>query len=196
MSDVTAIVLSARPVALEIQGVEVLGRAQVLKSASELHTARLDALTGVQTPLCFFLDDDDDLPSDYLSVLNECAGRMRETGSALAYTDELVREPGKSDVRRCWYDYDSEAHRLAPMGLHHLVVMDTAAAQEVAQTLPRGEFWTEHMLYWAMGRRGAVHVPRVGYIWNRSRAGFSRDPRMLAAQARSQRWVSISGAHA
>lgn len=194
MERYTAIVLSAKPVTLEIPGVVVHGFTQVLASASDLHAARLDALAAVQTPLCFFLDDDDALPGDYLSVLDACADRMRATGAALAYTDELVREPGKGDVRRCWYDYDSEAHRFAPMGLHHLVVMDTAVAREVAQTLPRGEFWTEHMLYWSMGRRGAAHVPSVGYVWNRSRAGFSRNPRMLAAQMRTQRWVATQGA--
>ena len=163
---------------------------QRLQTFEELHNARLNALAKVRTPYCFFLDDDDELPDDYLSVLDECAARMQSEGMPMAYTDELLREPGKAEVRRSWYDYDSDKHAANPMGLHHLVVMDTARAQAMAATLPRGNFWTEHMLFWALGRAGAAYVPRVGYIWNRSAAGFSRNPRALTAQAFTQRWIA------
>lgn len=187
----TAIVLSAKPVTLEIPGVVVLGRTQTLKSPTELHAARLDALREVKTPLCFFLDDDDALPDDYISVLDECAERMRTKGVLMAYTDELDMEQGKAAVRRSWYEYDRRKHRDSPMGLHHLVVMRTSAAQQHASTLPRGEFWTEHMLYWSIGEGGAIYVPRVGYHWRRkATGGFSRDPRTLTALVRTQRWIA------
>lgn len=190
MSLFTAIVLSAKPVTLEIPGVVVLGCTQVLRSPAELHAARLEALARVSTPYCFFLDDDDGLPEDYLSVLEECASKMQAKGAAMAYTYEILREAGKEDVRRTTSDYDSDLHAVRPMMVHHLVVMETAKAQSVAAALPRGNYWTEHMLYWALGRQGAAAVYRVGYIWSRNPAGFSRDPRVLTAQVLSGRWIA------
>ncbi|PIG07848.1 hypothetical protein [Comamonas sp. 26] len=136
MSLFTAIVLSAKPVTLVLPGVQVLGCTQVLRSAADLHSARLDALAKVQTPYCFYLDDDDELPDDYLSVLAECEAKMRARGVPMAYTEEILREPGKSDVRRSWYEYDNDRHAVGPMALHHLVVMETVPAQEVARGLP------------------------------------------------------------
>ncbi|MEG2040864.1 MAG: hypothetical protein RR068_07135, partial [Hafnia sp.] len=97
MSLFTAIVLSAKPVTLALPGVQVLGCTQVLRSPAELHAARLDALAKVQTPYCFYLDDDDALPDDYLSVLQACRDKMQAKGTALAYTDEILREAGKED---------------------------------------------------------------------------------------------------
>ena len=193
MSLFTAIVLSAKPVTLVLPGVQVLGCTQVLRSPAELHAARLDVLAKVQTPYCFFLDDDDELSADYLSVLEECAGKMRAQGAAMAYTDEILREDsttGMRDHRRVAYSYDSDLHAKRPMLVHHLVVMDSAKAQAAAKVLPRGNFWTEHMLYWTLGLQGAVYVIRVGYIWNRNPNGFSRSPQILAAQAFSMRWIN------
>lgn len=189
--DCTAIVLSAQPVRIELPGVQVLARVQVLKTPADLHAARLDALGAVSTPWCFFLDDDDELPLDYLDVLEECVSRADAKGAAMAYTDEIQRETGRADVRRSWYDYDREKHRAGPMGLHHLVLMRTDAAQVVAARLPRGTYWTEHMLYWALGAGGAVYVPRVGYVWNRGATGFSRDPRTVTAQVLTRRWIEL-----
>ena len=194
MSAITAIILSAKPVALEIPGVTVLPSVQVLASVEALHSARLDALARVATPYCFFLDDDDALPEDYQGVLKACMGQMAARGVPMAYTDEIMREQGKADVRRSWYEYDNTLHARSPMGLHHLVVMDTAAAQTVARALPRGNFWTEHMLYWALGRAGATYVPRTGYIWQRKAGGgFSGNPRILTAIVFGQRWIAQQG---
>ena len=187
----TAIILSAKPVTLQLEGVVVLPSVQVLNNPAELHNARLAAITRVTTPYCFFLDDDDELPAGYMTVLSRCVAEMVARKVPMAYTDEILREPGKDDVRRCWYEYDSECHRRAPMGVHHLVVMSTPAVQALAAQLPRGNYWTEHMLYWALGRQGAAYVPEVGYIWNRNVAGFSRSPRILAAQSASQRWINV-----
>lgn len=199
MSLFTAIVLSAKPVTLELPGVQVLGCTQVLRSPAELHAARLDALAKVRTPYCFFLDDDDELPEDYLSVLDDCRTKMLAQGAALAYTDEILREASNSgprDHRRVAYSYDSDLHAKRPMLLHHLVVMDSAKAQAAAARLPRGNFWTEHMLYWKLGLQGAAYVIRVGYIWNRNPKGFSRSPQILAAQSFTMRWINQQRARA
>ena len=87
LSATTAIVLSASPVTLEIPGVVVLPSVQAITSVRQLYDVRLEVLGRVTTPFCFYLDDDDELPDDYLSVLDECAAH----DVPLAYTDELVR---------------------------------------------------------------------------------------------------------
>jgi hypothetical protein len=187
----SAIVLSAHAVTLQLPGCTVLPRVQRLQSVAQLHGARLDALAHVRTPYCFFLDDDDALPADYQDVLGECVKRMRAKKVPMAYTDEILREPGKADVHRSWYDYDAEQHAISPMAIHHLVVMDSKVVRDLAADLPRGDYWTEHMLYWALAQKGAVYVPRVGYIWNRNPSGFSRMPQILGAQVMSRRWIAM-----
>lgn len=191
-SQVTAIMLSRHPREAQPYSFPVLNSVGDRSTPEQLHAARLDAIARVTTPWCFFLDDDDALPTDHADVLQACIAAARARGVPMAYTDELVREDGQPDYRRCWYEYDSERHRTSPMGLHHLVLMDTAKAQAIAAKLPRGTFWTEHMLYWALGRSGAAYVPRVGYIWQRSAAGFSRNPRIVTAQLLARRWIEMA----
>ena len=174
---------------MQYNGVTVLPSIQLLRDCAGLHAARLDALERVTTPYCFYLDDDDALPEDYLSVLQECVAKMKDAGVPMAYTDELLIEPGQEPVRRSTYDYSTERHAGSLMMLHHLVLMDTKKAQAVARQLPRGNYWTEHMLYWALGREGAAYVYRVGYHWHRSRRGFSRTARITSAQDMSRRWI-------
>lgn len=183
MLDATAIVLSARPVTLEIPGVQVLPRVQKISSMAQLHAARLDALGRVTTKFCFYLDDDDELPADYLSVLAECASR----DLPLAYTNELVRYRGNEYVREP-PPYSREQHLRSPNLIHHLALMRTKDARQVAKLLPRGEFWTEHMLYFSLAMRGVAHIYRVGYIWNRSETGVSHWPQALSAQVSSAHW--------
>ena len=191
----TAIVLSAKPVTLQLPGVTVLPRVQVLRNPAQLHAARLDALAHVTTHYCFFLDDDDALPADYLQVLDLCAQGMQQAGALMAFTDEIQREPGKEDVMRYAKEYDLQRHQEDGMALHHLVVMNTVAAKLASKALPRGNFWTEHMLYWHLGRTGGgVYVPRVGYIWNRNPKGFSRNPLTVVAQSLTRRWVNMEAA--
>ena len=194
MSDFTAIVLSARSVTLDLPGVVVLPWVSVLRDDTALHAARLDALASVKTQYCFFLDDDDELPENYLDILAEVADRFTQ-GAVMVYTDELVRdETQKTEYIRSTYEYNEERHRFGPMMLHHLVAMRTEVAQEVARTLPRGTYWTEHMLFYALGLRGPVrYVPKVGYIWNRGMTGFSRDPRIVRAGAFSMMWCRRQG---
>lgn len=187
-SPFTAIVLSARPVTLDIPGVTVLPWVSTLRTPAELHSARLDALAQVKTPWCFYLDDDDELPADHLDVLTAARDLALDRDVALVYTDEQVNDGIRSHVRTCM-EYDRDRHAGLPMLMHHLVLMRTDSATALAARLPRGDYWTEHMLYFALAREGgAKHLPRVGYVWNRSQAGFSRMPQMMRAGVRSLMW--------
>ena len=186
MPAITAIVLSARPVTLEIPGVEVLSSVQEISSVAQLYGVRLDVLRRVNTEFCFYLDDDDELPPDYLSVLDECVGH----GLALAYTDELVRYRGSEAVRKS-APYDLALHKRSPMLVHHLALMRTADAARAARRMPaQGSLSVEQPLYMELAKGGAAYVPRIGYVWNRSPAGISHWPRMLGAQIASQRWCN------
>lgn len=182
---VTAIVLSAHPVALELPGVVVLPSVQKITTVEQLYDIRLDVLGRVDTEFCFYLDDDDELPDDYLSVLDECMSHALP----LAYTDELVRYRGGESVRRS-APYSLERHKQDVMLVHHLAVMRTADAVRAASQLPRGDFAVEQPLFMELAKGGAVYVPRTGYIWNRSTTGISHWPQMIAAQIRAKRWCN------
>lgn len=179
----TAIVLSARPVTLEIPGVTVLGRVQTVTTAAQMNAARLDALAAVQTPYCFFLDDDDALPADYLDVLQACAA----AGKPLAYTDELVRGPTGEFVNK-GAPYDRARHAANALFVHHLALMDTRAAQAAAAQCPRGDYWPEMTLYFKLAEGGATYLPRIGYIWNKA-GGMHTWPGTLIAQVASMTWA-------
>ena len=185
MERYTAIVLSARPVNLDIPGVTVLASVQKIRTVAQLYDLRLSVLGRVSTAFCFYLDDDDDLPADYLSVLDECAAQ----GQPLAYTDELIRYQGKESVRKS-APYSVDAHKARPMLVHHLALMRTKEAAEAASRLPRGDLSVEQPLYMELAKGGAAYVPRVGYIWNRSTSGISHWPQMVAAQVRAKRWCN------
>ncbi len=181
----TAIVLSANPVTLKIPGVVVLPSVQKISTVAELYDLRLSVLDRVSTEFCFFLDDDDELPPDYLSVLDECASH----DLPLAYTDELIRYQGLETVRK-GADYDLALHKRTPMLVHHLALMRTQDAVRAAARLPRGSLAVEQPLYMELAKGGAAYVPRIGYIWDRKTTGISHWPQMLGAQMRAMHWCN------
>lgn len=185
MDRFTAIVLSAAPVSLVLPGVTVLPSVQKVTTVAQLYDLRLSVLSRVTTPFCFYLDDDDELPADYLDVLDECAGH----NLPLAYTDELIRYRGADRVRRA-APYDLEQHKARPMLVHHLALMRTQDAVQAAARLPRGSLSVEQPLYMELAKGGAAYVPRVGYVWNRKPSGISHWPQMLGAQMMSSHWCS------
>jgi len=174
--NVTALTVSRVPMRRSWRGLHhrnLSGRR--FERASDVQAAWFDAIALVDTPHFFFIDDDDELPADYLSVLSECL----EAGSAIAYTDEQV---GAAVRRRA--PYSQEAHLIEPTLVHHLVLCNTEAARAAVARLPRGEFWPEMLLYWSMAAAGAAaHVPRVGYLWQRAATGLH------------SQWFTVRGMH-
>lgn len=185
MVNCTAVILSARPVTKVIPGVEVLACVQTITTAEQLHTVRLNALASVKTPYFFYLDDDDDLPEDYLDVLADCIALDKP----LVYTDELIVHDGVTKVSVSG-PYDQHAHILNPTLVHHLVLMQTAAAQKASAEIPRGMF-NEMLLFFRVAAGGAGYVNRVGYIWNKGRGMHCR-PDTLIAQVASATWCDRS----
>jgi len=183
MSPFTAVVLSAKPVEINLPGVVVLGRVQRFgkNPVVDLHDARLCALSHVTTPYFFYLDDDDALPDDYLDVLNECA----DTGAALAYTDEIVVSEGVESMRVS-REYDAADHAAHPMMVHHLALMKTDVARQAATEIPKGTY-NETLLHFQVAKSGAKYVPRVGYIWNKGN-GLHNSARCHLSQVNSASW--------
>jgi hypothetical protein len=186
MSQFTAIVLSAEPVSLVVPGVTVLGLTQLISNPTQFNDVRLNSLSQVTTPFCFFLDDDDELPEDYLDVLNECASH----DVAIAYTDEMVVNEHSRVVRQAG-PYSAETHLRNPMLIHGLALMKTEAAVRTAPQLPRGPYWPQMTLFFKLAAQSVAYVPRVGYVWNKHDGhGMHKRGDSLIAQVRAKKWCA------
>ena len=64
MGRFTAIVLTAKTVAVEVPGVTVLSNVQTYTTVADLYDLRPEVLGCVAASFCFYLDDDDELPGD------------------------------------------------------------------------------------------------------------------------------------
>ena len=188
--DISAVVLSAKPVTTTLPGIAVVGHVSTFSDAAGLLDSRLAALDKVRTEWFFFLDDDDALPPDYLRVLDRCVS----AGAPLAYTDELIRMPAYFDghvpeFRRTSGPYSQEAHLQDALLVHHLAVCNTDAALRAARDIPRGTYAVEPLLYWQVAKEGAAYVDEVGYIWQRRKTGLSRHPSLTRGLARAMLWA-------
>lgn len=182
--NVSAVVLSSKPVALEIPGVTVVPHVSTFADAAGLLRARLAALQKVKTEWFFFLDDDDELPADYLRVL----GRCMAVDTPLAYTDELVRlSDGREQVRRS-APYSQDRHVQDFCLIHHLAVCKTEAARRAARKIPRGTYGVEPLLFFQVAKEGATYIDEVGYIWNKG-SGLNRHPSLLIGLVQSATWA-------
>ncbi|KQV85427.1 hypothetical protein ASC87_06975 [Rhizobacter sp. Root1221] len=189
---ITALILSREPVTMMLPaGVVALNHCETFTTTAGIHAARRRALARVRTEHVFFLDSDDSLPHDIADVLDECVA----AGRPLAYTDELTVRPGMAPLRSRPAPYDPVVHAGSPLMVHHLALMQTAAALSALRLIPSGDVWIEHPLYWQVAQGGAAYVPRVGYHWHRRMNGMHRASGIVAAQARGTAWcIRRSGA--
>lgn len=148
---------------------QVVLRDRVFASAADVQAAWFDAIERVDADWFFMVDDDDELPDDYLDVIDRC----RASGLPIAYTDELVVDDHAS-TRRTPGAYSRHAHASDPSMLHHLVLCRTADARAAVSRLPRGHYWPELMLFWELARHDAAYVPAIGYVWNKRATGLHR----------------------
>ena len=181
---ISAVVLSPRPVSLEISGLRVVPHVSTFRDATGLYAARRAAIAKVQTPYFFFMDDDDALPDNHLAVLQQCVDR----DVAVAYTNEVVRTAGGDTLLRPGA-YSQDAHIANFMLVHHLALCNTAAARRALRTIPQaGGYGVEPLLYFQMAKEGAAWVDEVGYIWNKGQ-GLSTHHSLLFAMVKSATWA-------
>jgi hypothetical protein len=184
---ITAIVLSAKPVTLELPGVQVLGHVGQIRDAAELYAARLAAVRRVRTPWWFCLDDDDALPDGWQDLLARCT----TSDAAVVYTNEMLRmRDGREVVRRAG-PYSREAYRHSVTLIHHLAVCRTDAALRAMERIPAAGCWGfEPMLFAEVARDGAQWLDEVGYVWNEREGGLSRHPSVPLAMLRAGQWIN------
>ena len=188
---VTAVVLSAKPVQKRIPGISVAAHVSTFSDAAGLLDARLRALDAVQTEWFFYLDDDDELPADYLDVLAECM----DAEEPLAYTNEIIVLPDGAEYVRRSGPYSRQDHLRDCAFIHHLAVCRTAAAREAAGRIPRGMYGVEPLLFGEVAKAGARWVDRIGYVWRRRASGMSkRCPSVSIGMVRSLAWLARSEA--
>jgi hypothetical protein len=177
--NVSAVVLSDNDYTRQWDGLEVVVYRSLIRDALQLQSSRFNAIAKVQTPYFFFLDDDDDLPNDYLDVLAECIAAK----SAITYTDELINgELSRSE------NYQQKLHLDRPLLIHHLALYETSKARAAARFLPRGHYAPELLLSWQVAKSGAAYIPRVGYHWNSSRRGMHTWSSTSMSWARALQW--------
>ena len=179
--DISAVILSKAPVSTVLPGVEVVQYVISFTDAAGLLNARLAAIRLVKTKWFFFLDDDDNLPDDYESVLEDCMG----AGTVLAYTDELINTRVRKGAT-----YSQDRFIADPLLVHHLAVCDTTATRMAALSIPRGCYMVENLLYFELAKRGATYIDRVGYIWNKKPTGLHKHPSLLIGQVQSSTWAA------
>lgn len=180
----TAVILSANPNTQRVvPGAQTLVHVSTFRDAAGLLAARVKAIDRVQTPRFFFLDDDDDLPIGFETVLAECLS----TDAALVYTDEIIRTGAGDQVRKSG-PYSQAAHLEDMVLVHHLSVCDTAAARIAAAALPVGQYGFEPLFYWQLAKAGAAYLPRIGYVWNKG-AGMHRTPSVAMGMHLSSKWA-------
>jgi len=185
---VTAIVLSAKPVKLELPGVVVLGQIGQILDAAELYAARLAAVRRVRTPWFFCLDDDDALPDGWQDLLARCMA----SDSAVVYTNELLRMRDGREVMRRAGPYAREAYQHGVTLIHHLAVCRTDAALRAMERIPDSGCWGfEPMLFSEVaGTEGGEWIDEVGYVWNEREGGLSRHPSVPLAMLRAGQWIN------
>jgi hypothetical protein len=184
--NVTAVVLSrTRIPELFLPEVTVLNHVCQVEDHYEMNAARRESLAKVTTPYWFYLDSDDELPADHVSLLEDCLA----PGTHVAYTDELVRQKGKEDIVRRPGPYTRWAHMQNLLMLHHLVVCDTQATRDALPKLPQGHEMFEMCLYFQLAKHSVSYVPRIGYHWNKGN-GFHRKPDALRSLVRAAIWCN------
>ncbi len=161
--EVTAVVMSPEPVQIDVPGALVINHVSRFTTVPEYSRQRVAAIRKVRTERFVCIDSDDELPVDFADVLADCMA----VAAPLVYTDELVRQAGRPDTRRQGHEYDQQKHIRNPLLVHHLAVCDTEAAHAALDVLPGGDMLIDMLLYFQLAKGGAVHVPRIGYHWNR-----------------------------
>ena len=171
-ADVSVVVLSRQPVHIEAPWPVVSVVSDFGGRVDALHAARLASLERVQTPYFCWVDDDDPLP-DALPV----------PASGLMYGVEHRYAAGQLMRRVEPHAWSRSAHLASPT-LIHKAVCATAPARELAARLPRGEYYTELLLYYGLAKHHGWEIDRrFAYHYNLSADGMSS--RVSAAIGRS-----------
>lgn len=189
LNGVTAVVLSCGAYERIWPGLTVHVHQSRIANAAEHQAARLDAVAAVRTSHWFWLDDDDDLPPNYLDVIQRCV----MSGADVAYTDELVIDENGGGVVRRGATYSQQEHIKNPTLVHHLALYRTDAARAAIKRIPRGHYWPEMQLSFEMAKSSEpAYLPVTGYHWRRGSGGLHAAAHTGMAIVRTQLWCKAN----
>lgn len=185
---ITALVLSAFPYSREFPGLAVLPIQGIIRDGKEHYAARMNAISAVQTEHFFFLDDDDNLPENYLEVLAKCIAEDKP----IVYTDEAVLREGMAVPSVLSKGmYSQKAHLNNPLLIHHLALYQTRTAKAIANNRPIGNYYPEFILAWEAAKHGVSYVPEVGYIWNKKdESGLHLNSSIVRSVGHAVNWAA------
>jgi hypothetical protein len=160
-------------------------------AAARLYRARKDlvlSLDAQKHERFIWLDDADDVLTD---AAVEFAKRPLPDTIKLVRGQEL--RSGNQLFQRGSFSYADFA-RSPPTHLHHGIICDTRAAQQV--DWPDGCYWFEGVLYGALARQGVLQIDEVFYEWTPSANGASTWADTARALVNTMRWLNgLPGVH-
>lgn len=125
-----------------------------------LHTERLNAISKVKTPYFFFCDYDDPLPEFII-----------KPNKAVLYGDNYFNEFGVERIFNS-KEWSREYHLQNPYAIHK-AICNTNLSRKLSLILPRGEYWTEILLYYSLALIGGFEYNKeLKMIWNKKNNGF------------------------
>lgn len=182
---ISAVVLSDKQLSIKIDGVKIVNHVSKFSDAKGLLKARLDAIEKVKTEWFFYLDFDDELPTDYARILERCMA----VNTPIAYTDEKITNADGSFRIRKSSEYSEDKFIDDNTLIHHLAVCKTQAAIEASKEIPRGFYSVESLLFFQVAKKGATYIDEVGYIWHK-RNGLSSHPTLILGLVQSAIWTN------
>jgi hypothetical protein len=161
----SAVILSKEPITSNIllpKDTQVLNYVSTFENAEGLHKSRLASLEDIATPYFFWLDVDDPVPEKLVAPTK-----------GLVYGDYLANTcQGQILVKEVYGDWVADFHKVKPLFIHK-AICSTAKARAIAKLLPRGEYWTEWLLYYFLALKfGATYDPELKFIWNKQQSGM------------------------
>jgi hypothetical protein len=127
-----------------------------------LHNERLESIKNCKTEYFFFCDYDDPIPDTLIAPKR-----------AIVYGDNHYIE---YDVER--FDKSSNWTELEHMTnpyLIHKAICNTEQTLKILSVIPRGEYWTELLLYYCLALSGSYEYNNnLKMIWNKKQTGMHK----------------------
>lgn len=133
-----------------------------ITSLEELHSQRLKSLENIITPYFFFQDSDDPMP-DVVTLPSQ----------GIAYGNLVIDnlDLGKKTVLNN-QNWNAQWHLANPYAIRK-AYCNTQHAKLICKHLPKGEYWTELLLYYFLAKLfGSTYDPIIEIIWRKQTIGF------------------------
>lgn len=163
---ITCITLSSKAMQRDIfSNMVYYNHVREFSDVVSLHNERLESIRSVKTPYFFYCDYDDPIP--YIDI---------ELNKAIIYGDNIYKQ---FDVERIIKakEWSINIHLSSPY-LIHKAICNTELSNDLIDVLPRGEYWTELLLYFSLAKIGGYEYNnKLKIIWNKNPYGMHSNVR-------------------